>query len=68
MVLMLLGRSPGVFVSVWVGANAAQIEPVWWVVIFGAIAIAALVLWRWGEQIQEAVLGFIERLSNRFRG
>ena len=68
MVLMLLGRLPGVFVSVWVGANAAQIEPVWWAIIFGVIAGAALVLWRWGEQIQESVLSFIERLSNRARG
>ena len=68
MVLMLLGRAPGVFVSVYVGANAAQIAPVWWAILFGAIAIAALALWRWGEQIQESVLGFIERLSNRFRG
>ena len=67
MVLMILGRAPGVFVSVWVGANAAQIEPTWWVVIFGAIAVAALVLWRKGDQIQEAVLGSIEQLSNRFR-
>ena len=67
MVLMILGRMPGVFVSVLIGANAAQIEPIWWVVLFGAIAVAALVLWRWGEQIQEAVLGFIERLSSRFR-
>ena len=67
MVLMILGRAPGVSVSVWVGANAAQIEPVWWAIIFGAIAVAALILWRWGERIQESVLGFIERLSNRFR-
>jgi len=68
MVLMLLGRAPGVFVSVYVGANAAQIAPVWWAVLFGAIAGAALVLWRWGEQIQESVLAFIERLSDRFQG
>lgn len=67
MILMILGRLPGVFVSVLVGANVARIDLVWWVILFGAIAIAALVFWRWGEQIQEAVLGSIERLSNRPR-
>jgi uncharacterized membrane protein YdjX (TVP38/TMEM64 family) len=66
-VLMLLGRLPGVFVSVWVGANVAQIEPFWWGVLFVGIAIAALVLWRWGEPIQEAVLNFVERVSRRPR-
>lgn len=67
MVLMLLGRLPGVFVSVWVGANVARIEPIWWVVIFVGIAIAALALWRWGDQVQESVLAFIEQLSTRSR-
>jgi len=65
MVLMLVGRLPGVFVSVWVGANVARIQPVWWVVLFLGLALVALVLWRWGEQIQDFVLGFIERASNR---
>jgi uncharacterized membrane protein YdjX (TVP38/TMEM64 family) len=67
MVLMLVGRLPGVFVSVWVGANVARIEPLWWVLLFVGIAIAALVLWRWGDQIQESVLTFIEQLSMRSR-
>lgn len=65
LILMIFGRLPGVFVSVLVGANAARIEPLWWGVLLTAIAIAALVLWRWGEQIQESVLGFIERLGSR---
>jgi uncharacterized membrane protein YdjX (TVP38/TMEM64 family) len=65
MVLMLLGRLPGIFVSVWVGANLTRIEPIWLAVLFTAIAIAAVVLWRWGEQIQESVLNLIERLSHR---
>jgi uncharacterized membrane protein YdjX (TVP38/TMEM64 family) len=65
LVLMTLGRLPGVFVSVLVGANVSRIQPVWWVVLFVGIALAAVVFWRWGEQIQEAVLGHIERLSNR---
>lgn len=67
MVLMILGRLPGVFVSVWVGTNIARIEPIWWVVPFVVIALAALVSWRWGEQIQEALLNFIEQLSDRWR-
>ncbi len=67
MVLMLLGRLPGVFVSVWVGANVARIKPVWWAILFVGIAIGALALWHWGERIQEAVLRLIERASNRLR-
>jgi uncharacterized membrane protein YdjX (TVP38/TMEM64 family) len=65
LILMLVGRLPGVFVSVWVGANIARIQPVWWVVLFIGIAIGAVVLWRWGERIQESLLGFIERMSHR---
>jgi uncharacterized membrane protein YdjX (TVP38/TMEM64 family) len=67
MILMILGRLPGVFVSVLVGANVARIRPIWWAALFVAIAIAALVLWLWGEQIQEAVLGLIEKMSERMR-
>jgi uncharacterized membrane protein YdjX (TVP38/TMEM64 family) len=67
MVLMLVGRLPGVFVSVWVGSNVARVEPVWWAVLFLGLAIAALVFWRRGDQIQEFVLGLIERTSNRMR-
>lgn len=65
MVLMPVGRLPGVFVSVWVGANVARIEPVWWGVLFVGLAIVGVVLWRWGAQLQESVLGLIERASNR---
>jgi uncharacterized membrane protein YdjX (TVP38/TMEM64 family) len=65
LILMTVGRLPGVFVSVLVGANVSRINPIWWVVLFAGIALAAAVFWRWGEQIQEVVLGHIERLSDR---
>jgi uncharacterized membrane protein YdjX (TVP38/TMEM64 family) len=65
LILMTLGRLPGVFVSVLVGANVSRIQPIWWVLLFAGIALAAVVFWRWGEQIQEAVLATIERVSDR---
>jgi uncharacterized membrane protein YdjX (TVP38/TMEM64 family) len=65
-ILMILGRSPGIFVSVWIGANAARVSPVWWWVILVGIGLAALVIWRWGDELQAAVLGLIDRLSQRF--
>jgi uncharacterized membrane protein YdjX (TVP38/TMEM64 family) len=64
LILMTLGRLPGVFVSVLVGANVSRIQPIWWVLLFAGIALAAVVFWRWGEQIQEAVLATIERVSD----
>lgn len=67
LILMLLGRLPGVFVSVLVGSNVARIQPVWWAILFVGIAIAGLALWRWGERIQETILGLIERASDRIR-
>jgi len=65
LVLMLLGRLPGVFASVWVGANVARIAPIWRVVLLVGIAITAAVVWRWGERIQDSVLRLVERASNR---
>jgi uncharacterized membrane protein YdjX (TVP38/TMEM64 family) len=63
LILMSLGRLPGIFFAVWVGANMARIEPIWWVLTFVAIAVVAAVLWRWGDRIQDTVLSFIGRLS-----
>ena len=65
LILMTVGRLPGVFVSVLVGANITQIKPLWWGILLAAIALAGLVVWRWGEQIQGSVLGLIERLGAR---
>ncbi len=67
LVLMIVGRLPGIVVSIMIGANAVQIDPVWWLVLLVAIAGAALALWRWRERIQEFTIRLIERLSDRFR-
>jgi uncharacterized membrane protein YdjX (TVP38/TMEM64 family) len=65
--LMFLGRFPGIFVSVWIGANVAQIKLGWWIVLFSALALVALLVWRKGDQIQDSVLNLIERISDRWQ-
>lgn len=64
LILMTLGRLPGVFVAVMVGAKATEFDPLWWGVLLVAIAIAAAVLWHWGGRIQDGVLGFLKRLGH----
>jgi uncharacterized membrane protein YdjX (TVP38/TMEM64 family) len=68
LVLMTLGRLPGVFVSVMVGANITKIDPLWWGILLAVIAVAVVVFWRWGERIQDAALAFIGWLSGRLGG
>ncbi len=63
--LMMAGRLPGFLFSVWVGANLANTRPVWWIVLFVGLALAAVLLWRKGEEIQEAMLRLIRLLSRR---
>jgi len=67
LILMLLGRLPGLCMSVWVGANVTRIDPIWWAVLLAGIALVALVIWRKGEQVQEAILALIERVSDHFK-
>jgi uncharacterized membrane protein YdjX (TVP38/TMEM64 family) len=65
LLLMVLGRLPGILVATWIGANAAQIKPVWWVVLIALASVVALALWRWGERLQSRVLCLLQRLARR---
>lgn len=65
LILMTVGRLPGILVSVWLGANVARVHPVWWWLLLAPIGLAALVVWYRGDEIQEAILAFVERLSRR---
>ena len=67
MVLMLVGRLPGVFMSVLFGAHVTDIPRELWIALFVGIAIVALVVWRWGGAIQEALVSQLERLSQRLK-
>jgi uncharacterized membrane protein YdjX (TVP38/TMEM64 family) len=63
LVLVTIGRLPGVIVSVLLGAFAVQISPLLLGLLFATLVLAAVVLWWRAGQIQTAVLHFIERLS-----
>jgi uncharacterized membrane protein YdjX (TVP38/TMEM64 family) len=65
LILMVIGRVPGILVSTWVGANAPAISPLWWGVLLAVMALGAGFVWRWGEQIQDFLLDIIDRSINR---
>ena len=65
LLLMVLGRLPGIVIATWIGANAAQIRPGWWGVLIALASIVALVVWRWGERLQSGVLHLLRRLAGR---
>lgn len=67
LILMILGRFPGILISTWLGASAAQISPTWWVVLLICLTLATLALWRWGKQVQAAMLHFLGQLAGRLR-
>jgi uncharacterized membrane protein YdjX (TVP38/TMEM64 family) len=68
LLLVAIGRLPGVFLAVWVGAHASAIHPAMWIVLLAALACAAIVLWHWGKQIQGAALRGIERVASHNQG
>jgi uncharacterized membrane protein YdjX (TVP38/TMEM64 family) len=67
LLLMALGRMPGIVISTWVGSNAARISPVWWGVLLACLTVAALALWRWGNKIQATMLDLLRRITDQLR-
>jgi uncharacterized membrane protein YdjX (TVP38/TMEM64 family) len=66
-VLAVLGRLPGVFVSCWVGAYATEL-PWWaWVPLGGGAAALAWAFWRYQAQLEAITVRIIERLAGHCR-
>ena len=63
LVLMGLGRLPGIFFSVWLGATATRLSPAWWLAALVLLALLAVAVWRWGARLQSALLSLVGRLS-----
>ena len=64
-VLATLGRLPGVFVSCWVGARAAEL-PWWaWIPLGGGAVALAWVFWRYQAQLEATMVRLIQRLAGQ---
>ncbi len=63
LILMALGRTPGIFVATLVGANVGGIPPVWWVVALCFLGLISVALWKWGPAIQGAMMALLDRVS-----
>jgi uncharacterized membrane protein YdjX (TVP38/TMEM64 family) len=62
-VLALVGRLPGVFVSSWVGAYAAEF-PTWiWIPLGAGSAGLAWAFWHSRDQVQESLVELARRIS-----
>jgi len=62
MVLVAIGRLPGVVMSVAVGAYALQISPTQWAIFAAALLIIAILFYRYGKKLEALSLRLIDRL------
>ena len=58
-----IARLPSVVASVWLGTHAQQLPWQGWLILAGLTVALALVAWRYGERIQDAVLKWLARRS-----
>lgn len=65
LILIALGRLPGLIVASWMGANARSVSPVGWAILIAGVCLLALAYWRWRQAIEAKMLGWLERVTRR---
>jgi len=63
LVLIAIGRLPGLIVASWVGANAASLSIMAWIVLIAGASALALAYLRWSGTIESALMSWIERAT-----
>jgi len=63
LVLIALGRLPGLIVASWMGAHARSVSPLGWAILIAGVCLLALAYWRWRSTIETRLLGWLERVT-----
>jgi len=67
LLLVTVGRLPGVLLSTWLGANATRLSSTWWVIGIVGLSVMAVAVWWWREPLEEALLRLVEQLAGQRR-
>ena len=65
LVLIALGRLPGLIAASWMGAHANNVSPLGWGILIAGVCLLALAYWRWRQAIEAKMLGWLERVTRR---
>ena len=64
-ILAMIGRLPGVFISCWVGAYADSLPWWMWIPMGGGAALLAWLMWRYQAHIEHFLVRLIQILLRR---
>jgi uncharacterized membrane protein YdjX (TVP38/TMEM64 family) len=66
LVVIAIGRLPGLIVASWLGAHAANLSTAAWAVLIVGAGMLGLVYLRWSNTIESALMSWIERTSSKW--
>jgi uncharacterized membrane protein YdjX (TVP38/TMEM64 family) len=67
LLIVLVGRLPGVFIPNWLGAHATELSPVQWALIILAMIPVAAAFWHWQDRIVDRMLRWLDWIVSRAR-
>ena len=63
LVVIAIGRLPGLIVASWLGAHAMDLSLTIWIVLIVAAGVLGLVYLRWSTAIQTTLMSWVERVT-----
>ena len=65
LVVIAIGRLPGLIVASWLGAHAMDLSLTIWIVLIVAAGVLGLVYLRWSTAIQTTLMSWVERVTTK---